>query len=104
MWVTNSAADRSGGQAVVLGHVADPGPDRRGVGGRVEAEHPRPDRWSAASRPSRILIKVDLPAPFAPTRPMIPGSTATVRSDSAVTRPPYVLVSDWVAISVTAPA
>ncbi|BCJ64435.1 hypothetical protein GCM10009779_14840 [Polymorphospora rubra] len=31
----------------------------------------------------------------------MPGSTVTVRSDRAVTRPPYVLVSDWVAISVT---
>ena len=46
-------------------------------------------------------MKVDLPAPLAPTSPMTPGSTATVRSASAVTRSPYVLVSDWVAISVT---
>lgn len=46
-------------------------------------------------------MRVDLPAPFAPTNPMIPGSTDTVRSVNAVTRPPYVLVSDSVASSVT---
>ena len=48
-----------------------------------------------------ILMKVDLPAPFAPTRPMTPGSTSTVRSESAVTRPPYVLVSASVAMRLT---
>ena len=31
-------------------------------------------------------MRVDLPAPFAPTRPMTPGSTATVSWSSAVTR------------------
>ncbi|TYC26329.1 DM13 domain-containing protein [Micromonospora sp. MP36] len=35
---------------------------------------------------------------------MIPGSTDTVRSANAVTRPPYVLVSDSVASSVTTPS
>ena len=49
-------------------------------------------------------MNVDLPAPFAPTRPMMPGSTATVRSSSAVTRPPYVLVNPWVAMMLTGPA
>ena len=49
-------------------------------------------------------MSVDLPAPLAPTSPMMPGSTLTVRSDSAVTRPPYVFVSDWVAINVTSPS
>src|SRR4051812_16343497 len=47
-------------------------------------------------------MRVDLPAPFAPTRPMTPGSTSTVRSESAVTRPPYVLVSASVAMRLTA--
>src|SRR6516165_1931871 len=45
------------------------------------------------SRPSRILISVDLPAPFAPTSPVIPGGTATVRLSSAVTSRVYCLVS-----------
>ena len=37
------------------------------------------------SRPSRILMSVDLPAPFAPTSPVMPGANATVRPSSAVT-------------------
>ena len=49
-------------------------------------------------------MNVDLPAPFAPTSPTMPGSTVTVRSSNAVTRPPYVLLSDCVAISVTRPS
>src|SRR5690606_31790157 len=39
------------------------------------------------SRPSRILMRVDLPAPFAPTRPTTPVGISTVRSDRAVTVP-----------------
>ena len=41
-----------------------------------------------SSRPSRILRSVLLPAPLAPTRPMIPGSTSSVRESSAVTCAP----------------
>src|SRR5690349_14230930 len=54
-----------------------------------------------AIKPSMILMKVDLPAPLAPTSPMIPGSTATVRSCRAVTRVPYVLVNPWVTMRLT---
>src|SRR6186997_2469738 len=43
-------------------------------------------------RPSRILISVLLPAPLAPTRPMIPGSSSRVRPSSAVTPRGYRLV------------
>src|SRR5580700_9956417 len=52
-------------------------------------------------RPSRIFINVDLPAPLAPTSPVTPGATDTVRPSSAVTSPGYTLVSTLV--SMTAP-
>ena len=74
-----------GRQAVVLGHVADPGADLGGLAWSGPARAPAPGRRSAASSPSRILIRVDLPAPLAPTSPMMPGSTSTVRSASATT-------------------
>src|SRR5262245_9416002 len=38
------------------------------------------------SNPSKILIRVDFPAPFAPTRPVTPVPAVTVRRSSAVTR------------------
>jgi hypothetical protein len=44
-------------------------------------------------------MNVLLPAPFAPTNPMIPGSSSTLRSSSAVTPPGYRLVRDFVAMS-----
>src|SRR5215471_8962028 len=44
-------------------------------------------------RPSRILIKVDLPAPFAPISPVTPGATVMVSPSSAVTFPGYTMVS-----------
>src|SRR6187551_2772191 len=47
-------------------------------------------------------MKVDFPAPLAPTSPTIPGSTETVRSWRAVTRPPYVLVKASVTMRLTA--
>src|SRR6516225_9114588 len=37
--------------------------------------------------PSRILINVLLPAPLAPTSPMIPGSSSSVSPSSATTPP-----------------
>ena len=46
-------------------------------------------------------MSVDLPAPLAPTRPTIPGSTSSVSPDSAATPLAYRLVSDSVAIRVT---
>src|SRR5271169_3108362 len=49
--------------------------------------------------PSRILIKVDLPAPFAPTSPVTPGATLTVSPSSAVTSPGYTLVSTLVSMT-----
>src|SRR2546425_7540488 len=52
-------------------------------------------------RPSRILINDDLPAPLAPTSPVTPGATETVRPSSAVTSPGYTLVST--VVSTTAP-
>src|SRR6516164_10660850 len=52
------------------------------------------------SRPSRILIMVDLPAPFAPTSPVTPGATVTVSPSSAVTFPGYTMVS--ILVSMTA--
>ena len=39
------------------------------------------------SRPSRILIRVDFPAPLDPTSPVMPGSMTTVSPSSAVTGP-----------------
>ena len=56
----------------------------------------------AGSRPSTILISVDLPAPLAPISPTTPGSTSTLSSDTAVTEP-YRLVSDSVWIIGMAP-
>src|SRR6516162_9053120 len=50
-------------------------------------------------RPSRILIRVDLPAPFAPIRPVTPGATVTVSPSSAVTLPGYTLVSAFVSMT-----
>ncbi len=51
------------------------------------------------SNPSRILISVDLPAPFAPIRPVIPGPTAIVRSSSATIAAPNRLDSAVVAMT-----
>ena len=45
------------------------------------------DPEDGASSPSRILISVDLPAPFAPTSPMTPAGTDRVSPSSAVTAP-----------------
>ena len=49
--------------------------------------------------PSRILRSVLLPAPFAPTSPMMPGSRSSVSPSSAVTPPGYRFVREWVAMS-----
>ena len=46
MWLTKSVADVSGGQAVVLGHVADELADRRALGPDVEVH----DRCLAGGR------------------------------------------------------
>src|SRR5580704_13837915 len=51
------------------------------------------------TRPSRILINVDLPAPFAPTSPVTPGPTLTVSPSNAVTWPGYTLVSTLVSMT-----
>ena len=53
-------------------------------------------------RPSRILISVDLPAPFAPTSPVTPGATLTVSPSSAVTFGGYRLVSPVVSMTAWA--
>src|SRR4051794_17723260 len=54
-----------------------------------------------AISPSRILIKVLLPAPLDPTRPTTPGSISRVSPSSAVTPPPYRFVSEFVAMRLT---
>ena len=75
-------------QAVVLGHVADELADLDAV--RVATSRPKTvaEPLVGSSSPSRILISVLLPAPFAPTRPTIPGSISTVSPSSAVTAEP----------------
>ena len=86
MWLTKSVARRVGRQAVVLGHVADELADRRAPGADVDAHDlGRPEVGS--SRPSRILSSVLLPAPLAPTSPMIPGSRSRVSPSRAMTPP-----------------
>src|SRR5690349_12918447 len=42
-----------------------------------------------SSRPARIFISVDLPAPFGPSRPNMPGGTSRVIPWRAVTGPGY---------------
>ena len=88
-------------QAVVLGHVADQLADPRAVGRRRPGRARGPSPLVEEASPSRILISVDLPAPLAPTRPVTPSGTSTVRSASAVTREPYRLVSSSVVITGT---
>jgi hypothetical protein len=58
----------------------------------------RPD--VGGSRPSRILISVDFPAPLAPTRPTTPVGISTVSRANAVTGP-KVRVSESVAMAGT---
>ena len=53
---------------------------------------------TGASRPSKILSKVDLPAPLLPTRPMVPGSKASVTSLSAWVGPKLRLTC-WISTS-----
>src|SRR3954470_2998989 len=53
------------------------------------------------SRPSTILISVDLPAPLAPISPTTPDGTATVSTETAVTER-YLLVRASVSIKATA--
>lgn len=47
----------------------------------------RTDPLVGGTSPSSTFKKVDLPAPFAPTKPMMPGSTLSVRASKAVTWP-----------------
>ena len=74
-----------GRQRVVLGHVADELADAGALAGGVEVHDLRARRRSAGSSPSRILSSVLLPAPFAPTSPMIPGSSSRLSASRAVT-------------------
>ncbi len=87
-------------KAVVLGHVPDPLTDLEPVGRDVEVEHRR-RAVVGSSRPSRILMSVLLPAPFAPTSPITPGSSSRSRSSRA-TMEPYFFVKPRVVISDTA--
>ena len=43
---------------------------------------------------------MDLPAPFAPISPVIPGAKATVSPSRAVTPRGYCLVSAWVSMTL----
>ena len=71
-------------QAVVFGHVAEPGAHADRVGGHVDAADLDPALGRVGS-PSRSRNIVVLPAPLAPTSPIRPRGTSTVRSSSAVT-------------------
>ena len=86
MWLTKSVAEVSGGRQSYSGMYP--------TNWRITV----PCFWTSRSmtaarpdvggrRPSRILISVLLPAPLAPTSPMIPGSSSTV-SPSSATMPP----------------
>ena len=55
--------------------------------GRVVESGGRPLPELGGSRPSSILSSVDLPAPFAPTSPTMPGATVIDRSVIAATEP-----------------
>ena len=72
-------------QAVVLGHVANVLAEL----GALRRGRRSPAAWAeplvGGSSPSRILMSVLLPAPFAPTSPMMPGSSSIERLSSAVT-------------------
>src|SRR5579875_3611758 len=98
-WVTSSVAVTSGGRQSCSGML----PSRVLIVSPL-AWQSRPSTVArplvGGTRPSRILISVDLPAPLAPTSPVTPGATATVRPSSAVTFPGYTLVS--AAVSTTA--
>ena len=75
-------------QAVELGHVAQAAADLAGVAGGVDAEHLDAARRRGAPGPSSAFISVDLPAPFAPSRPVAALVEARrVTSSSAWTAP-----------------
>ena len=84
MWTTNSVAVTSGGRQSCSGmyptrsriRVPSVSTGRPSTSARPEV---------AGSRPSRILISVDLPAPLAPTSPVTPSGRSTVRPSRAVT-------------------
>ena len=100
MCVTNSAADTSGGRQSFSGMY----PTRARTCspcavGSIPSTVLRPA--VGANNPSSVLINVDLPAPFAPTSPVIPGSISTVRSANAVTRSEYRLVNPCVVMMAT---
>ena len=85
MWVTKSVARDVRRQAVVLGHVADELADLDALARRRRKSMTARDPDVGGSRPSRILMSVLLPAPFAPTSPMIPGSRSSVSPSRATT-------------------
>ena len=72
-------------QAVVLGHVARAAPARRSGRRATSMPHTSTRPSVGWARPSRRRNVVVFPAPLAPTRPMRPRGTSTVRSSSAVT-------------------
>jgi len=55
-------------EGVVLRHDAEPGPDRRSIPDRVEAEDGQLPAGSAATRTDHRMVE-DLPAPFGPRKP-----------------------------------
>ncbi len=99
MWTTNSVADTSGGKQSCSGMY----PTRsRMPAPWVATSMPRTEAVPslAGERPNRILIRVDLPAPLAPTRPVTPGVISMVSRSSAVTLG-NLLVRFSVAMTVT---
>ena len=64
-------------------------PTRWKTSGEPQAGFPssRTSPWLGRSCPAASLRKVDLPAPFGPSRPVTPGGIYTVTSLSAMTGP-----------------
>ena len=92
MWVTNSVPVTSGGRQSCSGMY----PVRVRIRSAPTAVS-RPSTLArplvGETRPSRILIRVDLLAPFAPISPVIPGENTVVSPSRAVTPRGYRLVS-----------
>ena len=90
-----------GRQAVVLGHVADEAADLRALASRCRGRGRDAVPLVGSSRPSRILISVDLPAPLAPTSPVTPSPTEMSSAVSASTSPKRIVSAP---VSITRPS
>ena len=101
--VTNSVALMSGGRQSCSGMY----PTRRRIAARsrtTSCPSSVAEPLDGSTSPSKILTSVLLPAPFAPTNPVIPDSIDTVSASSAMTLS-YRRVSDAVSMmAMTTPA